>query len=362
MALSNLQLSLAVAGGLVLAAVVAHGAWTSRKNTPRQADPQSPATDAEGLAADGVKVSGGLIEPSLDSNFGTPGFAMPPVAKAPPVDALVDVIAPISLDAPVSGDAILAAMPATRRVGSKPFSVEALRVDNGEWEPASAGQRYGALQAGVQLANRMGALKDIEYSEFVVKAQAFADALNAGIEFPEMRHEILRAKELDTFASEHDAQLGFTLRARQAAWSPGFITQHAARLGFVPGVMPGRMVLPAASLAVLLPPGFAAAPILTLEFDAQAALADDPNQTAIRELALGLDVPHVARAERPFVQMREVAQALAQAMDGVVTDDNGQPLPTDAMDVIGAELETLYDTLDAREFSAGSPLARRLFS
>ena len=354
MALSNLQLSLAVAGGLVLAAVVAHGAWTSRKNTPRQAEPQPASPDSAAQTADGDNPAVGLIEPSLDGNFGNGAFVVPPVAKTPPLDALVDVIAPISLDAPVSGDAILAALPVTRRVGSKPFSVDALRADTGEWEPAAAGQRYSALQAGVQLANRLGPLKDIEFSEFVVKAQAFADALNAGIEFPEMRHEIQRAKELDVFASAHDAQLGFTLRARQAAWSPGFIAQHAARLGFVPGVMPGRMVLPGA--------GVAAAPVLTLEFDAQAALADDPNQTAIRELALGLDVPQVDRAEQPFVQLRTVAQTLAQAMDGVVTDDNGQPLPADAMDVIGSELETLYDTLDAREFSAGSTLARRLFS
>jgi hypothetical protein len=32
------------------------------------------------------------------------------------------------------------------------------------------------------------------------------------------------------------------------------------------------------------------------------------------------------------------------------------------MDVIGADLEQLYDTLDAHELSAGSALARRLFS
>ena len=200
MALSNLQLSLAVAGGLVLAAVVAHGAWTSRKNRPRQAEPQPTAPDSGGLGTDGGAASGGMIEPSLDGHFGVGVYAVPPVAKLPPLDALVDVIAPVSLDAPVSGDAILAALPTTRRVGSKPFSVEALRVDNGEWEPATAGQRYGALQVGVQLANRMGALKDIEYSEFVVKAQAFADALNAAIEFPEMRHEILRAMTSGTVA------------------------------------------------------------------------------------------------------------------------------------------------------------------
>ena len=32
------------------------------------------------------------------------------------------------------------------------------------------------------------------------------------------------------------------------------------------------------------------------------------------------------------------------------------------MDVIGSELEQLYDTLDERDLSAGSALARRLFS
>jgi hypothetical protein len=49
-------------------------------------------------------------------------------------------------------------------------------------------------------------------------------------------------------------------------------------------------------------------------------------------------------------------------MEGLITDDNGQPLSSDAMDLIGSELETLYDKLDARELSAGSVLARRLFS
>ncbi|HPW84456.1 MAG TPA: cell division protein FtsZ, partial [Rhodoferax sp.] len=32
------------------------------------------------------------------------------------------------------------------------------------------------------------------------------------------------------------------------------------------------------------------------------------------------------------------------------------------MEVIGNELETLYNTLEQRDLAAGSPLARRLFS
>jgi hypothetical protein len=60
--------------------------------------------------------------------------------------------------------------------------------------------------------------------------------------------------------------------------------------------------------------------------------------------------------------MREVAAALAAAMDGIITDANGQVIRDEALDVIGADLENLYDTLESRDLAAGSPLARRLFS
>jgi hypothetical protein len=346
--MSNLQIGLAIAGGVVLAAVVAHGAWSSRRNAPRQASPEEPA----GSPAEALR------EPTLTGDtMDPPPFTLPQVARRPVMDSLIDVIATIALDGPataVSGEAALAALPATRRVGSKPFAVEGYNLQSLVWEPPAPGQRYGGFQTGVQLANRSGALNEIEYSEFVVKTQAFADAINGTPEFPEMRDEVARARELDQFASAHDAQLGFTIRARNASWSPGYIQQSAARLGFVPGVLPGRMVLPAAEEGL--------APVLVLGYDSQAALAEDPAQSAIRDITLHLDVAQVDRAERPFERMREVATALAQTMEGVVTDDNGQLLTAQTMDVIGTELQTLYDTLEQRDLAAGSMLARRLFS
>jgi hypothetical protein len=344
--MSNLQIGLAVAGGVVLAAVVIHGAWSSRKNTPRQAEP-------EGLL-DGPDT---VPQPARDDDFAAARFSLPAVPKRPMLDSLIDVIATISLDAAtpiVSGEAALAALPATRRAGSKPFAIEGYNLASQTWESPQAGQRYGGFQCGVQLANRTGPLNEIEYSEFVVKTQGYADAVNGTPEFPEMLDEVARARELDQFASAHDAQLGFCIRARNASWSPGYVQQTAARLGFVAGVLPGRLVLPASVEG--LPP------VLVLSFDAQAALAEDPDQSAIRELSLHLDVAQVDRAERAFVRMREAAASLAHTMDGVVTDDNGQPLVADTLDMIGGELDGLYDTLDHRDLSAGSALARRLFS
>ncbi len=358
--MNNFQLGLAVMGGLVLAAVVAHSTWKTRRDAPRQAQlgGQAPAGEPEReriepgmdtLAQDAPD----SIEPRFDNTL-APLEAAVLQDKHPALDALIDAVALIELDNPVSGDAALAALPPSRRAGSKPLAIEGLGTDGQSWQSIAAGQRYTQFQAGVQLANRMGALNEIEYSEFVQKAQAFADDVGGAPQFPDMLEQVARARELDQFASGHDAQLGFVLRAKSAAWSPGYVQQNAARLGFVAGVIPGRMVLPSGHAG--------APPVLSLSFDTQAALAENPEQSALRSLTLSLDVPQVPRGEEPFARMRECAQALATSMDAVLTDDQGQPIAAQALDVIAADLEQLYNALDARDLSAGSHLARRLFS
>jgi FtsZ-interacting cell division protein ZipA len=426
--MSNLQIGLAIAGGVVLAAVVAHSTWTSRKNKPRQADPVDQETLTESGSTSSASFDGPL-EPAFESTPGYPrsnpdtptvslqqtslshdpvndmalammqeatmhaqrepnaadlariaadkakaaeraaeekraqatqsarAIAAPdliPVEKRLSLDALIDVIAAIEIEHPISGEATIAAMPATRRVGNKLFILEALHTETGLWEQPRNSQRYSAFQAGVQLANRMGALNEIEFSEFVLKIQHFSDTVNGAPEFPDMLDEVARARELDNFASAHDAQLSFTIKAVKTAWSPGYVQQNAARLGFVAGVIPGRMVVPAP--AVGLPP------ILGLTFDAQAAMSEDPTQSAIWELTLSLDVPQVDRQEEPFARMVHTADELARVMDGAVTDDNGQALSQAAIASISKDLQALYDTLDARDLSAGSVQARRLFS
>ena len=343
--MSTLQIGLAIAGGLVLAGVVAHGAWSTRKNVPRQAQPEAQEPGHGAQAED----------PSFETALSKAAMTVPPgLERAPSLDALIDVVASIALEAVVSGEAAVAALPATRRVGSKPFAIEGMNEASNQWETPTPGQRYTAFQSGVQLANRTGPLNEIEFSEFVQKTQAFADVVNGTSEFPDMRDEVARARELDQFAGEHDAQLGFTLRAKKTAWSPGYVQQHAARRGFVAGALPGRMVVPSDE------PGLP--PVLNLSFDTQAAMADDPAQSAINSVTLSLDVPQVAPQERAFERMCDIAIALAASMDGLITDDNGRVIPGDGLALIGSDLAQLYATLQAHELAAGSALARRLFS
>ena len=232
--------------------------------------------------------------------------------------------------------------------------IEGLNADSGQWEPPTAGERYGEFQAGVLLANRTGALNEIEYSEFVHKVQAFADAIGALPQFPDMLDAVAQARELDSFASQHDAQLAVRLQATVVAWSVGYIQQQAARHGFVAGAVPGRMVLPS--------PEEGAPPVLVLNYDPQAALAEDPNQAAVRDLTLSFDVPQTEAASHPFAAWRKAAQDLAADTEAALVDDNGRPIGAEGFEQIGGELGHLYQALDARGLAAGSMAARRLFS
>jgi hypothetical protein len=356
--MSNLTIALASLGGVVLAAVVAHGAWQARKAGPRRAaepvppsprpQPREPtlggatAHDAATAATTSAEAAQAALEPRL------------PKRPSVRLDALIDAIAPLTLEALVSGEFVLLHMPPSRRAGSKPFLIEGLNAESNEWEAPQPGQRYSEFQAGVQLANRTGALNEIEYSEFVQKVQAFAEAVGAMADFPDMLDVVARARELDAFAGDHDAQLAVHLQARSAAWSVGYIQQHAGRHGFVAGVVPGRLVLPSAEEG--------APPVLTLTFDSQAAFADDPNKAAVRDVTLSFDVPQTDAKAQPFVAWQASAQALSLGMDSAIVDDHGRPLSPEGFAAIGSELTLLYEKLEARDLAAGSAAARRLFS
>ena len=375
--MSNFQLALVITFGVILVLYVGYNTWSARRNEPKKPKPDDalssnaadgddrfePGFDAKasGQAADsglgghghrlGGNASADAFPAGTVARSGNPGTYLGDRQQI--LDALTDAIATIHTDGVVSGNAAIAAMPSSFRAGNKAFNVEGMNESTQTWELPRAGERYTSFQAGIQLANRHGPMNEIEFSEYVGKVQQFSDAIGASPDMPDMLHEVARARELDQFASEHDAQLAFMLRAKRASWSPGYVMQVAAKHGFAQAA-PGRMLM--ASGTPHMPA------ILALSFDAQAALADDPEQRPLRDVLLSLDVPHVSRSEKPFEKMRAAAEALCAEMDGVICDQNGTPLPVMVVDPIAQDLENLYDQLEQRDLAAGSLAARRLFS
>jgi hypothetical protein len=349
--MSNLTIALACLGGVVLAGVVAHGAWQARRFGALKVQQASQPEFREPTLFDPVAEP---VDAAVDA-APEPELVLPVARRASAkVDALLDAIVSLTVEAPVSGDMVLTHLPPSRRAGNKPFLIEGLNAETAEWEAPLPGQRYSEFQAGLQLANRGGAVNEIEFSEFVQKIGNFAESIGAMADFPDMLEEVARARELDAFAGEHDAQLAVHLHARSAAWSIGYIQQHASRHGFVNGIVPGRLVLPSIEDG--------APPVLMLIFDAHAALADDPNQAMVRDVTLSFDVPQTDPVAQPFAAWQASAHALALGMDASIVDDNQQPLSPQGFEAIGNELGRLYESLQARDLAAGSMMARRLFS
>ena len=162
-----------------------------------------------------------------------------------------------------------------------------------------------------------------------------------------------RARELDAFASQHDAQLAVHLHARGAAWSVGYIQQHARRHGFVPGVVPGGSSIRRRRRA-------RRRCYADLRFAGRARRRARSRRRARRHARLRRAADR--RRVEPFKAWQAAAQALAVGMDAAIVDDDGRPLSGAGFEAIGAELGALYTALEARGLAAGSASARRLFS
>ncbi len=186
--------------------------------------------------------------------------------------------------------------------------------------------------------------------------QAFADNVGAMTELPDMLEVVRAPRELDGFASEHDAQLTVHAARQRRGLVAGLSCSRWPRgTASCPGAVPGRLVLPS---------GEDGAPaVLTLAFDAQAALADEPELAALREVTLGARRAADARARpsRSPPGSRSRRQ-LADDMDATLIDDQGHAVTLHAFNAIGRELGQMYRALEARDLAAGSASARRLFS
>ena len=159
-----------------------------------------------------------------------------------PVDEMLDCMIPIALENPVRGEKILPALQGLRHVGNKPVHFVGLEAVRG-WEPVTNGGVYSELQAGVQMANRSGALNELEYSDLLMRLRQFADDLGAELEVPDMSQVMVSARALQQLVEEYSAQLSVNVRSNGAPWALNTLLAALERQGF--DLRPeGRLVMP----------------------------------------------------------------------------------------------------------------------
>ncbi|MGN6703845.1 MAG: cell division protein ZipA C-terminal FtsZ-binding domain-containing protein [Burkholderiaceae bacterium] len=383
--MTDLQVSLIAIGGIIVAGVVSYNKWQEHKarksvdrafsgshddvlmapparqsdtlaerteptfavdEMPAEAPPETGESVVPPPATSGVAPAAPGLAPAAPDTAGENAAPQPAASFAPdlPLDELVDCIVPVALEAPVRGEKLLQAFQSLRHVGNKPVHAVGQTVE-GRWEPIAHGNVYGDLMVGVQLANRSGALNEIEYSELVSRLRQIADGFGAEPESPDMPKVMTSARALQQFVSAYDARLSVNVRANRAAWEIGTLLAALERQGF--DLRPdGKLVMPDGDGGAL----FSLSTNVTMAAETTSALT------------LLLNVPCVARERDGFGAMIACARMLANRLDGTMVDDGGQPLSDATLSEIGEQVEVFYDDMRSADIPAGSARALRLFS
>ncbi len=354
--MTDLQASLIIIGGTIVVGVISFNKWQEYK--ARKLVQKAFSSDHDDVLMD---ADGGLRrEPSLDDD---PAVAMSEVAgagseiaehsepvpapsapKELPIDELIDCAIGLILEAPARGEKILPRLQKLRHVGNKPVHFVGQR-DDGGWEEIATGGVYYGLYAGVQLANRSGALNELEYSELITRLRQVSDEIDAEPDVPDMAEVMKRARTLYQFVAEYDAQLSISVRAKGAPWAISTLLAALERQGF--DLRPdGRLVMPDGDGGVLF------------SLSTNVSLAE----ASTSRLTLLLDVPRVAPLRDGYGAMIACARMLATRLEGEVVDDSNQPLADAALTEIAEQVNAFYANMDAAEVPAGSSRALRLFA
>ncbi|MCE4059280.1 cell division protein FtsZ [Pandoraea sputorum] len=280
--------------------------------------------------------------------------ARPAVPSGPPpiIDERIDCIVELPLANMVAAERLMPLTVRMRRAGSKPVNVEG-RVDEASaWEPIRTGGRYHQLRMAVQLANRAGALNEVEFSEFSNLVQTLADAVDALPELPDMMETVARGRELDSFAAQCDAQLSVNVLSDGAPWSANYVQAVATQDGLLLSRDGMRFVKLDSRQN----------PVFMLQFGDTNFLRDDLTYKGGDLITMLLDVPVADEDLLPFRLMCDYARSIGQRIGGRVVDDQRRPLSDAALQNVDKQLLKLYERLEARGLPAGSPVTRRLFS
>lgn len=307
--MSDLQIGLLAVGVLVVGGILAYNAVQERR-ARRTAERAFRSAHADVLM-DGVAQR---QEPS----FGAPARRGTQAESAALPDARLDYIVDLQLRQGVSAAEVTAHWaPFEHRFAGR--ALLSASPDGAAWRPLAAAGSCAAVRAGLQLASRAGPVAESALIEFRAAADSLAAQIGATVSAPEIKQALEAARELDVLCADSDIQI-----VLHVVPQPG-----ADFAGAAPSQAPGAFGV---------------------------TRRDDGG------FVLSLDVPHAPEVRRAYDAMVVYARDLCATLGGVIVDDNARALDEHALAAIGAQLDAVRGTLEARGIEPGSPAALRLFS
>jgi hypothetical protein len=307
--MSDLQIGLLAVGALVVAVILAYNAVQERR-ARRVAERAFGSAHADVLLGG----AGERHEPKFDLPARRAGIVDGGLLPDPRVDYVIELTV---RQATLAAEVQARWQPFEHRFAGR--ALLAASGDSKDWLALAQAAQCHIIRLGLQLASRAGPVAEADLIEFRAAADTLASQVGAAVTAPEIKQALEAARELDELCADADIQVALHVVPRPgrefAAESPraapdGFGVSRAARGGYV----------------------------------------------------LTLDVPKAADVRRGYDAMVLYARDLAAELDGEIVDDNARTLDERMLASIGAQLDTVRATLEARGIAPGSPAALRLFS
>ena len=199
--MSELQIWLIALGAAAIVLLFGFNWWQDRRIRKRM-QAHLPVVEQDPLLADmasaDTRREPGLASEPYLSGFGSNGAeADASAVDDDEPDPSCEVVIELSFANPVSGEQLLSALHPLRSAGRKPLRIFAQDAEGHCTRRIRPDAQYVSMQVAVLLANRSGALTDIEWSQVWNKAQSIADHLEATVEGPDLQSVLDMAAKLE---------------------------------------------------------------------------------------------------------------------------------------------------------------------
>lgn len=354
--MSDLQTSLLVVGGFLIAGVYLFNWWQERQ-FQRRAESAFPREHTDVLLQGAAKQGGERVDPMLPVETAATVAARPaagtPVAAV--IDPVIDYVVEVDIQPAADGVELQQELLALAAGWGKPVLVAGYDPRHGEWREAGAGSgmRCPQLRFALQMSNRGGCVEQVQLAAFRDSVLGWAARHQGKAKCQDVAEAYAMAAQLDRFCAGVDIAIGINVMAGDGNPFPGAGIQAQAELA-------GLRLGPDGVFHAL---GERGEMLFSLDNNEPMPFMPEQMKTLFTSgVSFLLDVPRIETALRVFDVMHVTAGNFAAALDGTLADDNGRALTERAIDEIRRQLEGILAKLEAAQIPAGSARALRLFS
>jgi len=270
----------------------------------------------------------------------------------PAINTEVDTVAMMLADSPVEADAYAPMIGQSRAVAG---NVLWEGLVGGLWQPIdpTLDEKYREIRAGLQLADRGGAIEVSVLAQFDDAMSAFAASIGAVSQREDITEAQRRAQMVDQFCAETDIEIAVNIIGKSGGTFAATKVRGLAEAQ-------GLVALPAGEFALKDDYGR----ILFTLRNGNAAEAPTlrGEQPYFTQLTFALDVPRTPHPGQIFERAFNLALQFADVLHGEVVDDNKKTLTANGRKVIAETIHGITGEMQQRGVVPGSSVALRLYA